>query len=209
MATRVRYARTSDGVDLAYGTVGTGPPLLVIRPLLRPTFADEVAGKKEPWLPLADGHSLIVWDHRGFGLSNAAPVDYTLDASVLDIEAIADAMNVERFDLLAHFSPCHTAIAFAARKPNRVGKLALWNPTPTGWSARATAFADLPDIGRQHFREYLQLVALRLFGWERGQAWVDNMLEAFTYETWQHLMHQMEQMDATAEAARRPRWRCS
>ena len=202
MAARVRYARTADGVDIAYGVLGTGPPLLVARPALRPAIDDDLAPTSaEPWLQLANGRSLVIWDHRGLGLSSAAPFDYTMQPLLLDIEAVVDALNLERFDLLAHISPCHAAIAFAARHASRVGRLALWNPSTPGWSARTTMLSDLPDIASTHFREYVQLVALRIQGWERGQAWVNNMLEHFTYEMWERLMAQAEELDATQEAS--------
>jgi len=143
------------------------------------------------------------------GSSRVRPVecgaaDYSLDTAVVDLEAVVNALGVPRFDLLAHVSPCHAAIAFAARRPDRVRRLALWNPGRPGWSARAANFADLPDIARTHYREYMELAALRLFGWEHAaaaQRWLKKMLEHFTHETWERLMTQMERVDATPEAS--------
>ncbi|HEY8171935.1 MAG TPA: adenylate/guanylate cyclase domain-containing protein, partial [Dehalococcoidia bacterium] len=81
-------------------------------------------------------------------------------------------------------------------------RLALWNPSPPGGSLRKATLAGLPVIEHSHFVEYLQLAALRMFGWERARAakrWVEHTSRQFTSESWERVMTQLEQMDATPE----------
>jgi class 3 adenylate cyclase len=152
---------------------------------------------------LSDNHRIIMWDPRGFGLSQTTEPGYTLETSLLDMVAVADALALDSFDAIALMTPAHTAIAFAARYPERVRRLVLWNPSQPGSSPRTTGLAGLPDIISTHFQEYIELAALRLFGWDNAPAakrYVKGMLAQFTAETWLHTMKSMEAVDATEEA---------
>jgi class 3 adenylate cyclase len=206
MEPRIRYARTSDGADIAYGVTGNGPPLLVCRAVNRPAIDDELASNSEasPWLALADQHTVVAWDPRGFGLSSGSAPEYTLESSVRDLEAVADAAGTDRFDLLGHVTPAHTAIAYAARHADRVRRLALWNPSPPGASMRVSTLAGMPDILHTHFQEFWELAALRTFGWDRpgpARRWVEHMTRQFTPESWDQVMTQLEHVDSTPEWA--------
>lgn len=200
---RVRYARTSDGADIAFAVLGSGPPLLYARPLIRPPVDEALHEQMEPGaLRLSATRSIIMWDHRGWGLSASAEPQFTLESSVLDLQAVADALSLGSFDLLAHLTPCHTAIAFAARNPDRVRRLVLRNPAPSGHSPRTTTFAGLPDIMGTHFREYVQLATLRVFGWDYAagaKRWEQLLLQRFDAAKWERLMEEMERMDAGDE----------
>jgi class 3 adenylate cyclase len=117
--------------------------------------------------------------------------------------AVADALALDSFDMLALLTPAHTAIAFAARYPERVRRLALWNPSQPGNSPRNTGLAGLPDIAATHFQEYIELAALRFFGWDNPRAaklYVKGVLSQFTAEKWLHTMETIEAVDATEEA---------
>jgi class 3 adenylate cyclase/pimeloyl-ACP methyl ester carboxylesterase len=200
---RIRYARTSDGANIAYGVVGVGPPLLVVRVLLRQAVDDELSSDSDaPWLALAEKHAVVAWDPRGFGLSAASAPEYTLESSVRDLEAVADAVHADRFDLLGHLTPSHTALAYAARHGERVRRLALWNPSPPGGSMRVSTMVGMPDILHTHFHEFWQLAALRTFGWERARTakkWVDHITRQFTAESWDRVMTELEHIDSTPE----------
>ncbi|MEX1253700.1 MAG: adenylate/guanylate cyclase domain-containing protein [Dehalococcoidia bacterium] len=137
-------------------------------------------------------------------MSSVEEPQYTLESSVMDLSAVADGLGLDQFDLLGHFSPAHTVIAYAARNPGRVGRVALWNPSPPGMSPRLSTFAGLPDIGHSHFLEYIQLAALRSIGWDRGRAakrFVEHTSSQFTADSWDRVMTQLEQLDATPEAS--------
>jgi class 3 adenylate cyclase len=197
--TRVRYARTEDGANIAYVVYGSGPPLLFARPLLRAAVDEDLEAQFDPMLPLlAESRSIVFWDYRGSGMSDGVPPQYTLDSAVLDMRAVADALGAERYDLLAQLTPCETAIAFAAAQPERVRRIVLRNPSARG-SPRITTLGDLPDISASHFAHYMQLAALRIFGWDLARAakrWERDMLRRFDARSWHRLMDEMEAVDA-------------
>ena len=204
MDTRVRYAHTTDGVAVAYAAIGAGPPLLVARPLLRAAVDDDLHFMMDPWLAnLAERRMVVLWDSRGSGLSGGVEPQYTLETALLDLEAVAAAVSPDvPIDLIASLTPTQTALAFAARQPERVRRLILVNPS-AGFSPRTGTLVGLPDIVESHFKEFIQLAALRIMGWERAtiaQKWERIMLRQFTPASWTRLMDEMEALDASEEA---------
>jgi pimeloyl-ACP methyl ester carboxylesterase len=70
MEPRIQYAKTSDGVDIAYATAGDGPPLLVVptAPLSHVQAIWETLA--HIYQPLAERFHLVWYDSRGSGLSD-------------------------------------------------------------------------------------------------------------------------------------------
>jgi len=123
------FATTSDGVRIAYATSGQGPPLVLVLGWI--THLTEGAGS-----PLYEGgsgalrwysrdHLLVRYDGRGFGLSQREVTDFSLDARVRDLEAVVDALHLERFALYGYSAGGPTAVAYTARHPERVTQLVL------------------------------------------------------------------------------------
>ena len=76
--------------------------------------------------------SLVRLDPRGTGES-AAPADpasYRCDRQVDDVEALRAHLGQDRVDLLGHSAGGTLAVLYAARHPDRVGRLALVTPSP-------------------------------------------------------------------------------
>jgi pimeloyl-ACP methyl ester carboxylesterase len=124
----IGFAHTSDGVRIAYATIGEGPPLVFV--LGWGTHLQEGIGS-----PLYDQagflnwygreHTVVRFDGRGFGLSDRDVTDFSLDARVRDVEAVVDQLGLERFDLYAYSAGGPTGVAFAAKHPERVSRLVL------------------------------------------------------------------------------------
>ncbi len=76
---------------------------------------------------LSQERMLVRYDGRGTGLSQRDVTHYSLDAWVLDLEAMVDRLALESFALfaLAHSGP--VAIAYAVRHPEQVSP-----PRPMG-----------------------------------------------------------------------------
>ena len=126
MEPQIRYARTGDGVDIAYTAVGSGPPLLVLRQYMTPDVATEIAEEPQwraPWLDLTEQHTVVFWDYRGSGLSGPAET-YSLESGILDMQAVVDELGSSTFDVMAMMTPAHFAIAYAAHYPERVSRMA-------------------------------------------------------------------------------------
>ncbi|MBT2229414.1 alpha/beta fold hydrolase [Nonomuraea sp. NEAU-A123] len=127
-----------DGTDLAYHVFGEGVPVICLPggPMQDTDYLGELGG-------LSAHRQLIMVDLRGTGRS-AIPADaasYRCDRLVDDVEALREHLGLDRFDLLAHCAGANLAALYAARHPERVGKLALITPStfavgiaPTGES---------------------------------------------------------------------------
>jgi pimeloyl-ACP methyl ester carboxylesterase/DNA-binding CsgD family transcriptional regulator len=113
-----------------------------------------------PWLrELSLRNTLVRYDPRGCGLSDRDVSDFSLDAWVRDLEAVADAAGLVRFSLLGMSQGGAIAIAYAARHPERVEKLVLYGAYVRGALKRATTSRD-----RDEFEATVKLIEV---GWGR------------------------------------------
>jgi class 3 adenylate cyclase/pimeloyl-ACP methyl ester carboxylesterase len=141
MEPQIQYCTTSDGVNIAYYVMGEGPPMMIASMVLwshlraRPLPEYHRDGRG-----LGRFNRIIRYDGRGTGLSDRTALDFSLDARVKDLEAVADHLGLDQFDLLgfAHAGPA--AIAYAARHPDRLAHLVLFQPYANGADFRASLF---------------------------------------------------------------------
>ncbi|MGH2590556.1 MAG: adenylate/guanylate cyclase domain-containing protein [Actinomycetota bacterium] len=123
-----RYAM-SEGVNIAYQVVGTGPFDLVYVP----GWVSNVEMMwEEPRMAaflerLASFARLIVFDKRGTGLSDPVPDAELpgLERRMDDVRAVMDAAGSERAALLGHSEGGNMCILFAATFPARTSALVL------------------------------------------------------------------------------------
>jgi pimeloyl-ACP methyl ester carboxylesterase len=81
------------------------------------------------------GHRVVVYDARGHGESEAAPVGegYGYPQLIEDLErVVSDQLGPERFLLGGHSMGAHTAVGYALRHPERLAGLAVIGPTFLG-----------------------------------------------------------------------------
>jgi pimeloyl-ACP methyl ester carboxylesterase len=89
---------------------------------------------------LSGRRRLIMFDLRGTGES-ATPEDaasYRCDRLVDDVEALRVHLGLDRLDLLAHSAGANLAVLYAARYPDRIGKLVLITPSTMAVDLSAT-----------------------------------------------------------------------
>jgi len=181
MEPETRYAKTRDGVHIAYQVRGDGPIDLV--------FTQGFVSNVDLWweMPttarllerLASFSRLILWDKRGTGLSDPAERPPTLDQRLEDLEAVMEAVGSERAALFGISEGGPMSLLFAASHPERTAALVLYASTPkfsvgpdwnfgwdgaqlAGWldeidqswgeGALATSFAPT-WAGNEHFRQ--------------------------------------------------------
>ena len=122
----VRYARTSDGVSVAFQIAGTGP----IDILSIPGYIHHL---DIWWNAPTDGlvrtltslGRLVVFDKRGIGLSDR-PETIDVDGWTRDALGVLDAAGIDRAVLFGVSAGALTAIQLAALHPERVRALVLF-----------------------------------------------------------------------------------
>ena len=140
MTQEIKYCRASDGVRLAYATVGQGPPLVKSANWLNHLEYD---WESPIWHHLLEGlarnHTLVRYDARGNGLSDWDVDELSLDAWVSDLETVVDAIGIKRFPLLGVSQGCAISIAYAVRHPERLSHLILYGGFALGGFRRSPA----------------------------------------------------------------------
>jgi DNA-binding NarL/FixJ family response regulator len=168
----VRFARTVDGGQIAYCSLGRGPALIEVPHVqmshLRAQWSIDAVRR---WCTrMSRTHRLIRFDNRGGGLSRG-PSSFALDALAADIESLADTLRIERFALVGLIAGSLPAIRFAARHPERVTALVLWNGfvrnVDHGQHARLRSLFDMAASDWELFTESISQAAL---GWQDAQA---------------------------------------
>jgi class 3 adenylate cyclase len=153
MEQQIRFCTSSDGTRIAYATVGQGPPVIRIRPWFTHL---EFEWENPMWRSSIDAMSrrylLVRHDGRGMGLSDHRVSDYSPEAQVRDLEAVVDALGLERFALYGVSQGGATVISYAVRYPARVSHLIL-----QGSFARMGWFIDTEE-GQQRFQTSLSLI---------------------------------------------------
>ncbi|HEY5625990.1 MAG TPA: alpha/beta fold hydrolase [Dehalococcoidia bacterium] len=145
MEPRIQYARTEDGVSIAYSTVGTGPPIVLTAIMWGDASQEGYSG-----LPSVSqitalteaGLQVTSYDPRGTGGSDRTRVDFSPDGRLKDLEAVVDRLEFDRFDLVGRMHGTVTAASYAVKHPERVKHLVLYNSWVRGRDYYgATAFS--------------------------------------------------------------------
>jgi pimeloyl-ACP methyl ester carboxylesterase/DNA-binding SARP family transcriptional activator len=130
----VQFCTTSDGVRIAYACVGDGPPVVwAAHWLSHLAFSWESPIWRHWTEEFAKDHSFVHYDERGNGLSDWDNPTFSVDAFVGDLEAVVDALGFDRFALIGSSKGGATAMAYAARHPERVSHLILYGAFAQGW----------------------------------------------------------------------------
>ncbi|OGO52401.1 MAG: hypothetical protein A2148_05745 [Chloroflexi bacterium RBG_16_68_14] len=202
MEPRIQYAKTRDGVTIAFCTLGEGMPL-VYMPVIPDSHIQLEWQDPElrRWYErLMEKRKLVRYDSRGTGLSERNVTEYSVDSLILDLEAVVDRLGLERFALLACLYSGPVAIAYAARHPERVSHLLL-----TLTAARASEMlgpelsqvAGLIDKDWELFTETFAHVAL---GWSAGEParrWAARCRESVTPQMLQLFLGAVREIDVT------------
>jgi len=195
----IRFCRSSDGVQIAYAIHGSGPPLVVDSCWLSHLQYDWVSPVWRHYLvEWARSHTVIRFDERGHGLSDRGVEDHGLEVRLADLEAVVEDARLDRFDLLAMAQGGPIAIAYAARHPERITRLAFYG-SYSGQQSKDAEEAEMDDT----------LDALIKVGWARPDSafrrvFTSLMIPAATEE--QHVWLDELQRNATsAQTARTSR----
>ena len=138
-----RYAKTTDGVHIAYQVFGDGPIDILISGALwwHLEFQWTEPSMVSLFERLGRLGRVILFDKRGTGLSDRVPVDRlpTLETRLDDLTAVLDAAGSSSAVVIGTNHGAPLAILFAATFPDRTASLIL-----LGAYARCLRAADYP-----------------------------------------------------------------
>ena len=160
----IQYAKTKDGVNIAYYALGQGVPFVSLG--LPSHLSEEWTVGGEIYEQLAKELRFVRLDPRGFGLSDRDCDDLSLSGFVQDIEAVVDKLELPRFVLLSATPPTTPiAIAFTAAHPDRVARLILSGGAKTPDLVREQ-FAAILNVPGMDWRSTSESIARIIAGWD-------------------------------------------
>jgi pimeloyl-ACP methyl ester carboxylesterase/DNA-binding CsgD family transcriptional regulator len=144
------------GRRVAYGVSGEGPPLVAAAWWVSHLELDWQDDRFRRFFEaVAEGHRLVRYDRPGVGLSDrdAPPGRPTIASEVELLAAVLDELGCERATLFGGSSGGCTAVAFAARFPERVERLLLYGTYADGAAIAPPEVRDaLLAAVRSHWR---------------------------------------------------------
>jgi pimeloyl-ACP methyl ester carboxylesterase len=143
-APQTKFAEVN-GVKLHYLVAGKGDPVVLLH---------GYAETSHMWRPLiaklADKHTVIAPDLRGFGQSSAPADGYTKAAMAQDIHALVKNLKYDRIRLVGHDIGLMVAYAYAAQYPAEVDRIVLMEAFLPGVGEWNNVFL-LRDLWHFHF----------------------------------------------------------
>src|SRR3954454_11972576 len=149
----VRFCTAPTSARIAYATMGTGPALLVPAAWISHLeLLWQDPAYRALFDPLAAVRTVVQYDRPGCGLAEPSPGPLGLDSDVELLRAIADELQLDRFDLFGISLGAPVSVAFAARFPQRVGRLVLYGGYADGRQIASPAVrAAMLDVIRAHW----------------------------------------------------------
>jgi class 3 adenylate cyclase len=172
----VHYARTPEGVHIAYLVIGEGPIDIVFPGwgYSNIEYSWRIPSQRDFLRKIGSIGRLIYFDPRGMGLSDKIGGGQlpTLETQMADVLSVMDAVGSDRAALLGTDATGPLAILFAATYPERTAALVVygseaadvWAPDyPSGWTDEKYD-AYLEELERRwgqrdYVREYLKTMA--------------------------------------------------
>ncbi len=198
MDQEIRFCTSPDGVSIAYGWSGKGPPLVQAASYLRHLEFDWLSPVWRHWHEeLNRDHTCIRYDERGSGLSDWNADDLSFEAWVTDLETIVNTVGLERFPLFAMSQGGTVAVAYAARHPEKISKLILFGAYARGWLNR--------NLTAEQMQEEEVMISLMQVGWGRDnpafrQFFTNQIMPDATPEQ-MHWYNDLMRISATPENA--------
>lgn len=147
MTIKSGFARTEDGIDLYWRSVGSGPTMACCNGVGVSTFFFKYIVRH-----FRDRFRVIVWDYRGHGLSgtpaDVRAADLSVEQNARDLALVLDTVGAsDPAVLLGHSMGCQVILEFARQCPERVAALV---PMFGTYSRPLDTFMDFP-YSRQVF----------------------------------------------------------
>ncbi|MCI0886553.1 MAG: adenylate/guanylate cyclase domain-containing protein [Chloroflexi bacterium] len=147
MEPQIQYAKTSDGVSIAYYAIGQGPAVLYL--ILPPSHLEaewQIESFRVAYTAIAQTSTFVRLDPRGFGLSDRNPDDFAVDSIVLDIEAVVDRLGLDEMSIYSWGAATIPALVYTARHPERVTHLVQTPPAASAQDMRSPQIDKLVEL---------------------------------------------------------------
>lgn len=204
-APRISYARSQDGVTLAFSVTGQGPAVVFApwvpfsnvqleyaNPVMRAIY-EQLAGRL----------TLVQYDGRGTGHSQRDVTDVSLDAFVSDLEAVIERTGLSPLSLLGQYTSCAHVLRYAARHPKQVQRIVLFGGSARTWEAMsANQTQALLSLIEKDWNVFVDTAAHQWLGWsagEAGKATAESIRDAVTPQVARATLQAASGTDVSAE----------
>jgi pimeloyl-ACP methyl ester carboxylesterase/DNA-binding CsgD family transcriptional regulator len=129
----VGFCRLAEGSRIAFATAGEGPPLVMLPGWLchlEESWAHPAAASARA--KFAAAHRFVWYDRLGCGLSDRDGFEPSLENDVAQLAAVLDDAGIDRAHLIGYSYGGPPAALFAARYPERVGRLVFYSAFARG-----------------------------------------------------------------------------
>jgi class 3 adenylate cyclase len=170
---RIRYAKTSDGVDIAYTTYGDGPVLVVPPNIMNSHLQMELESPLVRFFieQLSRRLCVVRYDCRGVGMSQRDAVDFSPEAGQRDLAAVLERAGIQNFALYNHLLAGPGPISFASSQRNRVTGIVFWVGQTIQISPNTVR--QMRAIGRlmdDEWELFTEVLGRLIWGWESPNA---------------------------------------
>tara|TARA_B100000700_G_scaffold323877_1_gene428641 strand:+ start:1959 stop:2807 length:849 start_codon:yes stop_codon:yes gene_type:complete len=138
-----------NGIQLFHDEIGEGSPIL---------FHHGYTSSHDTWLnkiapQLSGNYRCIVMDCRGAGDSEHTVGGYTIEQYVDDVIGLADSLGLEKFTFLGHSMGGGIGMQLAINHPDRLEKLILVAPIPSGGTTPPTELTAVAQAMKERQRQ--------------------------------------------------------
>jgi class 3 adenylate cyclase/pimeloyl-ACP methyl ester carboxylesterase len=170
---RIQYARTADGINIAFWSIGEGLPVLQVPPVPWSHIGKEWDDPDyRSWYEInSRSRRLIRYDARGTGISDPVNTVPTLDEMLLDIDAVMGKLGLESVALVGTAPGAAVAVAYAARHPERVSHFIGWCPYARASDANNPQWQALLVMRDADWNMFIETSAHAMVaGWDNPEA---------------------------------------
>ncbi|MDO8616779.1 MAG: adenylate/guanylate cyclase domain-containing protein [Dehalococcoidia bacterium] len=200
MEPRIQYAKTTDGVSIAFWTLGEGgTPLVMTSPLSFSNISLEwrIPELRAWYERLAGGGMVVRFDWRNMGMSErGVVVRADIEQRASDFESVVEELGLETFNLLAFGGPGLLTFPYLAHHPDHVSRLVLWSTLIRGW-------VDSPallSLAQTDWDLVVETFAHTQIGWGVGgeaHEWAEFIRASITQSDFVRLFEVVLEMDAS------------
>ncbi len=195
----IQYARTDDGVNIAYWTLGerTNPALIVVPPGVKHLALEwEFEGTQAWYERLARRFFVVAYDARGSGMSQRGVADLAQVRFVADLGTVTAAVGLRQYALLSVARGAMVCIAHAVERPETVTHLVFWGPLSRGRdTAEGRPTGDPRQADWETFRRMMGMSAAGFSRPDLGTQVAAMYATSTSAEEWQALADEADRWD--------------